>query len=271
MDFTILLFLELLLLGGIIGFLTGLFGIGGGVFLVPTLLYLFHKEGIPIELATPMASGTSLGVACIASVASIISHRKRASIDYKIGLLLIASGIFGVQFGVAAATTWNPIILHQLFGMIVSLMGIYVLLFQATDTVEQVHNKRFWIKTISIGLGVSFLSGILGIGGGSILIPMLILFLDLPLPKAVGTSTLFMAVAALSGVIGYVYTGWHRSGLPAYTLGYIHLGILFVTGITIFLVSRFGVAAAHKISPKLLVLLLAALLLFIGIRSLFFV
>src|SRR3990167_8572753 len=117
MEFSIFLLAELLILGGLIGFLTGLFGIGGGVFLVPTLIYLFMKEGIQVELATPMALGTSLGIACISSVASTLSHIRRRSFDPKIAIAIIVSGIFGAQFGALAGSAWDPIIVQKLFGM----------------------------------------------------------------------------------------------------------------------------------------------------------
>lgn len=270
MDFTTILLVELLLLGGFIGFLTGLFGIGGGVFLVPTLLYLFMKHGIPLELATPMASGTSLAVTAVAAFSSTLAHTKRGSFDKNIAIALIISGIVGAQFGALAASRWDPIILHKLFGMIVSLIGIYVLVFQISYTDDEVPAENFWLKAVAIGFGVSFISGILGIGGGSMLIPLIILFLNVPFPKAVGTSTLFMTLASLSAVIGYIINGWHKPGLPEYTFGYIHYGVLLVASISIVFVSRFGVAASHKSSPKILARILASLLLFIGIRALYF-
>ena len=270
MGFSISLLTELLIIGGLVGFLTGLFGIGGGVFLVPTLLYLFMKEGIAVELATPMALGTSLGIAFIASLATTASHIKMRSFDPKIATAIVVSGIFGAQFGALAGSRWDPIIVHRLFGMIVSLIGIYILIFQITEPGEQIYDRILWTKAIVIGFSVSFFSGLLGIGGGSMMIPLLILFLEVPYPKAVGTSTLFMAVASLSGAAGYVFNGWQRAGLPTYTLGYIHVGVLLITGITILLVAKFGVAISHRASPRILARILAGLLLFIGIRTLYF-
>src|SRR3990167_3128429 len=269
MYFSIQFLIEFLILGAFVGFLTGLFGIGGGVFLVPTLLFIFLKNGISLEIATPMAAGTSLAVAFVASFSTSLAHKKRNSINYRLALILIISGVIGAQLGAICATHWDPVIVTKLFGMIVSLLGIYVFLFQATEPLPTHEDKRFFIKATLIGFGVSFLSGCLGIGGGSMMIPMLILFLDIPGTTAVGTSSLFMTMAALSGVAGYIIHGWDIKPLPPLSLGYLHYGVLAVTTISIFSVNRFGVALAHKMNPKLLARLLAALLLLIGLRSLF--
>lgn len=204
--------LDLLAVG--IGILTGgitsLIGASGVMIIVPILTMLFN-------VSVHNAIGTSLYVDVIASLTVAYSYYKHGNIELKSGIWIALTSIIGAQIGALLASKMGEGNLSTSFGVVLVLAGFSMLrksFKEQSDTVDStrkfIHFKKEWQKiavALIIGLGIGILSGIFGAGGGVMILLALIVLLSFPFHKAVGTSTLIMAITALSSTVGYAVRG----------------------------------------------------------------
>jgi uncharacterized membrane protein YfcA len=111
-----------------------------------------------------------------------------------------------------------------------------------------------------------YLSGLLGIGGGVVMVPILNILLKFPIHKAIGTSMAFIVFASIGGITTYLITGINTPGLPPYSIGYINILQLVVLVVASLPMSRFGVKAAHSLPEKKLRYIFVILLIYIGLK-----
>jgi len=195
-------------LGIITGGLTSLIGASGGLIIVPILTMIFN-----VNVHT--AIGTSLFVDVIASIAVAYSYYKNGNIELKSGIWIALASIIGAQFGVLFASNIAEGNLSSSFGVILVIAGFSMVRksykeksdSDLSDSVTGfIHFKNEWQRILAAlitGLGIGILSGIFGAGGGVMILLALIIIMSFTLHKAIGTSTLIMAITALSSSIGY--------------------------------------------------------------------
>jgi uncharacterized membrane protein YfcA len=203
-------YLLAIITGLITGGLTSLIGASGVMVIVPVLTMLFHVE-------THTAIGTSLFVDVIASATVSYTYYRNGNVALKSGIWIAVSSIAGAQLGSLFASQIHEGPLSMLFGAILILSGIMMFIkanSKKQNDKEQPNRKiRFakgWqqiVSSIVIGIGIGIISGMLGAGGGGMILITLIVVLAYPMHKAIGTSTLIMAMTALSSTIGYAYRG----------------------------------------------------------------
>lgn len=196
--------------GIITGGITSLIGASGVMIIVPILTMLF-------KISVHTAIGTSLFVDVIASLTVAYSYYKNGNIELKSGMWMALTSIIGAQLGVLFASNMGEGNLSSSFGVVLVITGLFMFLksYQvkndSSDTISKfIHFKKEWQKllaTLIIGLGIGILSGIFGAGGGVMILLALIILMSFPLHKAIGTSTLIMAITALSSTIGYAVRG----------------------------------------------------------------
>lgn len=207
---SIFMYLFAILVGIGTGVITSLIGASGVMVIVPILTMVF-------SISTHTAIGTSLFVDVIASITVSYSYYKNKNIDLKSGIWIAITSILGAQLGASFASNMGEGKLSSYFGIVLLLAGISMFRKSSkdnknlSDKVSKVINfKAEWQKIITaliIGLGIGILSGIFGAGGGVLILLALIIILSFPLHKAIGTSTLIMAITALSSAIGYGVRG----------------------------------------------------------------
>jgi hypothetical protein len=176
------------------GFLSGLLGLGGGVILLPLLAFVGR---VPLKLAT----GTTLIQIFIAAAIGVLPHYRRGMVDLKAGLLL---GIAGVTGGFAGSLLSVPLSIRILEIIFLFVVGLaMILLFIPLKLEDRNYKKGNFNKAfgITIGFGVGILAGLLGVGGGFIIIPLMTYFLKIPLRVAIGTSLLIILISSL-GTLG---------------------------------------------------------------------
>lgn len=264
---TLIEFLLFVGVGCVVGFLAGLFGVGGGILMVPVLIFSYEQSGISPLVLTHIAIGTSLFVIFFTSLLSAYQHGKQGNIDWRSALFLgVASSLSA--FGMAKlAALLSGRFLRITFALMVMISALKML----TESKTIAEKKLEWTsKPNNLGLvGVGLLAGMVaslaGIGGGVVTIPMMYYFLGMPLKLAVGTSSATIIITALFSVAGYIYNGMGRPGLPEWNLGFVDLrrGIALAIG-TIFL-ARVGAYVSFKTHPFLLRKLFALFLLFVSI------
>lgn len=176
------------------GFLSGLLGLGGGVILLPLLAFVGR---VPLKLAT----GTTLIQIFIAAAIGVFPHYRTGMVDLKAGLLL---GIAGVTGGFAGSLLSVPLSIRILEIIFLFVVGLaMILLFIPLKLEDKNYKKGNFNKAfgITIGFGVGILAGLLGVGGGFIIIPLMTYFLKIPLRVAIGTSLLIILISSL-GTLG---------------------------------------------------------------------
>lgn len=195
------------------GFLAGFLGIGGGVVVIPALVY---GVGLPIKLAT----GISIVEAFFATLSGLFAHRHNRTVNYRLGLALGLYGAVGALLGaVASAYLTN----RMLLALYVSLVAgsLLLLLTRRGEGSKTVAVNR-WAAAVS-GFGVGFVAGLVGVGGGFLLIPLLISVLRVPTRVAVGTTLMVVIMTTFAGATGKIVTGQFdpQAGIPVVVSGVV--------------------------------------------------
>ncbi|KPK89417.1 MAG: hypothetical protein AMJ94_12190 [Deltaproteobacteria bacterium SM23_61] len=188
------------------GFFSGFLGLGGGVIMLPLLTLL---GGVPLKLVT----GTDLVHVLITSATSTIGHYRGGMVDTRIGLFLGLSGIAGGLLGSFLSVPLSPFVLQVIYLFVVAL-GAFILFLPAPLEFEGYRKGEFNRNLgIATGLGVGALTGMLGVGGGFITVPVMIYILKMPLRVAIGTSLFFIFITSLGTI-------WAKFGV-----GHIHVSL----------------------------------------------
>lgn len=199
---TYLLYGVLIIIGLITGGITSLVGASAVTLIVPTLSMLFH-----VDVHT--AIGTSLFVDIVTSIVVSYNYYRKGHVELKSGLWIAVASIIGAQIGANIANQTKGITLSGLFGVLLIFSGISQL--RKAKKKNQPSQKKINFKhqcteiltAILIGIIIGIISGIFGAGGGVMILLALVVILGYPMHMAVGTSTLIMAITALSSDLGY--------------------------------------------------------------------
>jgi uncharacterized protein len=237
--------LLLLFGGGVAGFLAGFFGVGGGIILVPILLFYFESIGIWSSLYTHMAFGTSLLIVIFASLTSAYQYSKNGHVIWKAVLFIGIASVVGAAIGSYIAGELRGPALQKIFAAIV-LVAALRLLSEGRKGKNKDEPILFPPSLGGIGVVVGLVSSLAGVGGGVFAIPMMYNFLRFPLKKALGTSSATIVITGFASTVGYIITGWGEIGLPSHTLGYVDYYHAIPIIIGTLPAARFGAMVAHK-------------------------
>ncbi|MBF0098715.1 MAG: sulfite exporter TauE/SafE family protein [Magnetococcales bacterium] len=259
--------------GLLAGVLAGLFGVGGGIIIVPALLYLFHLDGINPVISMQLAAGTSLATIIFTSLSATWNHHQRHSVHWLMVRRYSPGMVIGVWLGAQLAAILESddlAILFALFEIAVGLRMIIPTANHATPAAERANDPKVerLLPVSATATLIGTLSTLFGIGGGTMLVPALTLLSGLTIHQAIGTSSAIGAVLSLVGTTGMIQSGWENSALPPDTLGFVvpvaALGVILGTLIT----TPLGVKLAHVTEPQHLRKGFGILLLLVGIRLL---
>lgn len=227
--------LALLTAGSAAGLVGSMLGVGGGVFIVPTLVLLF---GLPM----PGAVAASLLAVVATSSASSASHLSKGTVNIRLGIVLETATVLGALCGAALAALVPERPLVAAFGLLLGV--VCVLLWRRAETEDEGPSSepagllgeeyldaatgrrvRYAVRRLPLALGTSFaagnLSALLGIGGGVLKVPVLHLFCGLPMKASAATSTFMLGVTASAGVFAYAV----RGRLDPVVAGTVALGV----------------------------------------------
>lgn len=255
------LFLISMLLGSIAGLLAGLFGLGGGVVIVPALVWLFSTQNFPNEYIMIMAIATSLATIILTSTSSVISHYKLGNIIWDRVFRLTPGILFGAGIGAVVADVIPTDVLRWLFISYLLYVGLRMAI--KSRTVKGRDSNK-WLDYIT-GNGIGFLSAILGIGGGTLTVPYLV-SRQIPMKNAVAISSTCGLPIAISGTVVYAWLGWDKTQIPGWSLGYVYVpalcGILSCSIVT----APIGAKLANKLPAKKLKQYFSVVILLIAFK-----
>ncbi len=230
-----------------VGFVAGLFGIGGGLITVPFLYYIFGQLGIDQEYIMHLAVGTSFAIIIPTSTVSVLTHHKFNAVDFNIVKNYGIFVILGVIIGTIFAATLKTKSLVLFFSIVILILGIYLLLIKERDQ-NQISEIKFYLKFL-LGSIVGFISAIMGIGGAVMNVPILKYF-GYSINKAIGSAAAIGFLIALFGAIGFLISGSYlRTNLP-FSIGFLNIpAFLIFIPITTFM-ARIGARTVHKIDKN---------------------
>jgi len=230
-----------------VGFVAGLFGIGGGLITVPFLYYIFNTAGINQDYIMHLAVGTSFAIIIPTSTVSVMTHHKFKAVDFDIvksyGIYVVLGVIFGTIF--AASLKTKSLVLF--FSVIILLLGIYLLLLKEKETSITLEIKLH-LKVI-LGFLAGFISAPMGIGGAVMNVPIL-KFFGYSINKAIGSAAAIGFLIALFGATGFLISGSYLNTNLPLSIGFLNIpAFLIFIPITTFM-ARIGARTVHKIDKN---------------------
>ncbi|TRW98276.1 sulfite exporter TauE/SafE family protein [Paracoccus sp. M683] len=245
------------------GVLAGLLGVGGGIVIVPALYFALTLTGMEGDIAMKIAVGTSLATIVFTSLASSWGHYRKGAIDMELLRLWAPSILVGVVVGSLLGGYVSGNVLVAVFATVALIVSADMILRKGrADPQPRGFSKPVWAF---FGVITGTLSAMMGIGGGTIGVPLLN-FLGYDIRRAVGTSAAIGFLIGVPGAIIYAGTGLGVDGLPPFSLGYVNLlAAAVITPLTTTF-SQLGVKLAHSIPRRTLRLAFGGFLLVTALR-----
>ena len=249
-----------------VGFVAGLFGIGGGLITVPFLYYIFNYLGIDQQYLMHLAVGTSFAIIIPTSIVSVMTHHKFNAVDFNIVKSYGFFVVFGVIIGTIFAASLKTKSLVLFFSIVIFLLGVYLLLLK-----EREKNINIEIKLhlkIILGFIVGFISAPMGIGGAVMNVPIL-KFFGYSINKAIGSASAIGFLIALFGTIGFFISGNYLNTNLPFSIGFINIPAFLIFIPITTLMARIGAKTVHKIDKNLISKFFGIFLLAVSIKFLF--
>ena len=246
-----------------VGFMAGLFGIGGGLITVPVLFYIFNFIGVDQQFIMHLSVGTSFSIIIPTSIISTMTHMKYKAVDFKIVKTFGLFVVFGVILGAAFAANLQTASLILFFSVMTMFFSIIFL-----TSKEKINPKKREINLflrIILGFSSGFLSAPMGIGGGIINTPIIKMF-GYSINTAIGSSAAIGFLIALIGAIGFAITGSYLNIEAPLSIGFVNIpAFLIFVPIAMFM-AKIGAKTVHKVDRKLVGKLFGIFLLFVSCR-----
>jgi uncharacterized membrane protein YfcA len=258
--------LTILALTGIaVGFGQGLFGVGGSFIMVPVMFWLFTALGLAPDVAIKLAFGSSLLVVFPTAISGALAHTRKGAVWWKAGIVLGVCGTIGALTGSTLTSRFlSAALLKPVFGLVVSLGALQLITGRLPEVGDDPQERPLIWACVGFSIGV--FSGLLGIGGGLILVPVLVMGLNFTMHRAVGTSLAMIVFTSFGGAIGYLVNGLSVPNLPPFSVGYVNLLACACLAVTSIPAAQIGARTAHKLPATQLRYLFTAVMFYIALR-----
>jgi uncharacterized membrane protein YfcA len=240
---------ELLLLGGVAGYLAGLLGIGGGMMMVPALTFVLTRRGVDPGLAVKMAIATSMATILFTSLSSVRAHHSRGAVRWPI-VRAMAPGIVlgGLVAGAAVFAMLQGRWLALSFAAFVGFSAVRMLVAPPPKPTRSMPGP---LGQAAMGSAIGFVSSLVGAGGAFLSVPFMSRG-NVPLKEAVGTSAALGFPIALAGTAGFVISGHALPAALPGAWGYLYLPALAIIALASVTLAPLGARAAHRMDVRAL-------------------
>jgi uncharacterized membrane protein YfcA len=253
-----------LLMGGVAGVLAGLLGIGGGLVVVPMLVFVFPGQGVDGSIQMQMALGTSMATIMFTAISSLKAHHARGAVRWDVVRRIAPGIVLGTFLGAMLVsrmpTSW--------------LKGIFVIFLYYVSLQMLLNKKPKPNRTLpgpagmfGVGCGIGGMSSLVGIGGGTLSVPFMT-WCNLPFHTVIGTSAAIGLPIAVAGTAGYITGGWGHGLLPPLSLGFVYLPAFLGIVAASVLTAPLGAKLAHSLPVDRLKRVFAFLLMIVATRML---
>ncbi len=249
-------------LGLVVGFVAGLLGVGGGLIIVPVLIFMLHAQGLAVGIEPQVALGTSLASILFTSLSSVRAHHRHGAVEWPL--------VRRISAGIVLGTLAGSLLAANVPATVLKLFFVVFLFYAAT---------QMWLDfkpaphrglpgragTTAAGGVIGAVSSWVGIGGGTLSVPFM-LWHNVPLHRAIATSAAIGFPIAIAGTAGYVLGGWSAPGRPDSSLGFIYLPALAGIVLGSVLTAPLGARTAHRLQVRPLKRVFAVLLFALALR-----
>lgn len=253
-----------LILGAFAGVVAGLFGIGGGLLIVPVLVFSFELQGISPDVLTHAAVATSLATIVATSISSTMAHNKRGAVRWDLFKPVTVGILIGAFLGVKTAGQLSGQWLQVLLGCFVILVAIQMALNLKPKSAD---TKTSQSTFVTAGGFIGWLSSIFGIGGGTLSVPFFS-WRGISMQQAVATSAACGLPIAIIGALTNIWEGWGHEAMPEWSAGFIYLPAFVGIVLTSSIFAKLGAKLAHSLPGPVLKKIFAVFLLCVGMRFL---
>ncbi len=255
---------ALLLASGIVaGLLAGLFGIGGGAVIVPVLYQAFVTIGVAEPVQMHLAVGTSIAIIVPTSIRSFLAHNRRGATDTGLLRGWIVAVPVGVILASLVAASISGAGLRAIFAVLALLFGLrFLVAARLRPIADDLPGQP---ARALVGVGIGFLSTLMGIGGGVLNNTFMTLY-GRPMLQAVATSAGVGVLISVPALFGYVAAGWGEPDLPPASLGYVSILAAALLIPTTILAAPYGVRIAHAVNRRVLEIGFGLFLIVVAVR-----
>jgi uncharacterized protein len=252
--------------GVVTGLLAGLFGIGGGIVIVPVLFEVFRILDVPAAVRMQLCVGTSLAIIVPTTVRSYRTHRAKGLVIPQVLRVWVPPAVAGVAVGAVAAALAPGGMLKLAFVLIAGIIAAKLLVGREDWVLANHLPGRLAMSAWSFLVGLA--SSLMGISGGSLATMVLMLY-GKPIHNAVATSAGLGVPITIAGTLGYVLAGLpHQAALPPLSIGFVSvIGVVLIAPISSY-VAPFGARLAHALPRRRLEIGLGLFLLVASLRFL---
>ncbi len=235
--------------------------------MVPVTYWVVAGMGISQDIAIRIAFGTSLLVMLPTAISGTWEHNKEKAIRWKAALVLGPCGLVGALAGSSLAAQLSSGILTTVFGGLVLAVALWMGLGVMPKRIKEAEEPKGNLALVAAcGFPVGMVTGLTGLGGGTLIVPTLVLAFNFPMHIAVGTSVASIIFTSLGGIIGYIVNGLGAPGILPYSVGYVNLPIWLCLAATSIPLARLGSRAAHALPAKQLRYIFIAFMVYVGLR-----
>lgn len=260
-----------LLCGGLVGLVSGLVGVGGGIVMVPFLYFLLTQTSwagihVPPAHHAAVAHATSLLVIVPTAITGIVAYHRSRMVVWRVALPMAGVAVLAALAGVQVAVRLPSEVLKAGFGAFLFVSGLNLLGGSRQEVEGGSRGGRGIALAILGGLGVGFTTALLGVGGGIVAIPLLIYLVRLDVKKVAATSLGVVVFSAFAAALSFALTGWGHPELPAGSVGFLFLPAALALLPGALLTVRFGVRINQKLGAGALKILFGVVFLLVGLR-----
>ncbi len=239
MDMWLLVYLGV---GGLVGFLAGLFGVGGGAMSVPIFVMMFTAQNFPKEHLVHVALGTSLSAIMFTSLSSLRAHHQHGAVNWTIVKHMAPGLLLGTFLGSQLVSFLPTKILTVVFVVFIYYLFISMLRKKKPGSTRVMPGP---LVVAGVGSGIGVVSSIVAAGGGFLTIPFMT-WCNIKMHEAIGTSSALGLPIAVAGCLGYIFAGWNAQNLPAHTIGYVYWPLLGCFVVASVFMAPIGARVSHK-------------------------
>jgi uncharacterized membrane protein YfcA len=248
------------------GFLSGLLGVGGGLIMTPMQYIVYSGIGLPEDIAVKVALATSLSVILPTATSGVLRHHRERVVHWRVSLIMGGTGLASAYGGATLAAHLSGTTLKTVFAVIV--LAAAARMFIATREVsnaQPVNNPWLWAAW---GVPVGLASGLAGIGGGMLAVPILLVALKFRMHDAIATSLGVVMITSIGGTVGYIVNGLNVPGVPPPSVGYVDLQSLGILAAASIGMAQVGARTAHRLPARPLKYAFFGILVYMGLRML---
>lgn len=240
--------LVFMLLGCVIGVISGLLGVGGGTVVVPTVVFFLTFIGADPSVIMKVALGTSFAVVATTSLSSVIAHQRRGSVVWSVVATLGLGAMIGVALGSKVVSGMSDSVLQILFCIFLAYTIFNMLRTASKKEADSAANVPK-IGYVGIGGVIGFLSSFVGIGGGVMIVPVLSK-IGHKMKNAIASSSAVGVLLALAGAISSIFTGLNVAETPDNSFGFIYLPAFIGLSVTSILFAPLGAKLVYTLPVK---------------------